>query len=271
MKFDMGPPTAAVVAPGECIFGEEWLTAPLLERKSIAHDTRILSFGLPDEQKPLGLSTCACILARGGKDEEGNPVVRPYTPISTNAMIGKMDLMVKVYPKGKMSQHMDTMKIGETLEFKHIKFNVKLQYPFKKAHIGMLVGGTGITPMIQALHAVLGTSTDTTKVSILYGSRTTNDILAREVLDEWVAMFPDRLTVTHVLSEEPKDSQWDGARGFINADLIKQHFAAPADDGLVLVCGPPPMYKALCGARDEKELTGVLADVGYKAENVFKF
>ena len=37
----------------------------------------------------LGLSTCACVLARGGADEKGDWVIRPYTPVSTNAMMGK--------------------------------------------------------------------------------------------------------------------------------------------------------------------------------------
>ena len=113
-KFDVGPPRAATVPPGECAFGEEWLTAPLLDRASINHDTRVLTFGLPDGAKPLGLSTCACLLARGSKDAEGNKVVRPYTPISTNVVKGKMNLMVKVYPTGIMSKHMDEMKVQST-------------------------------------------------------------------------------------------------------------------------------------------------------------
>lgn len=31
------------------------------------------------------------------------------------------------------------------------------------------------------------------------------------------------------------------------------------------------MYKALCGPREDEELTGVLADMGYKKEQVYKF
>merc|ERR1712007_223444 len=107
-----------------------------------------------------GLSTCACILMKGQegpKDDQGNWVVRPYTPVSTNAKLGQVDLMVKVYPEGKVSQHLDKLEIGQCVEFKHIPVNVKIQYPSFKPAIGMLVGGTGITPMIQALHMILGT------------------------------------------------------------------------------------------------------------------
>lgn len=154
----------------------------------------LLRFGLPDKATSLGLSTCACVLARAalpeaapkdgeeidggeaGKDTEA--VIRPYTPVSTNAEIGCFDLLVKHYPNGRMSKHLSTLPLGSTLEFRHIDFNVKLQAPFKQKHIGMLVGGTGITPMIQALHAILGDKESTQKkVSMLYGSKLESDVL----------------------------------------------------------------------------------------------
>ena len=62
----------------------------------ISKDTIVVTFGLADASKPLGLSTCACVLARGGADAAGEPFVRPYTPVSTNALAGKFQLMMKV-------------------------------------------------------------------------------------------------------------------------------------------------------------------------------
>ena len=32
--FDPGPPTASLAPPGECVFGEEWAPAPLLQREA---------------------------------------------------------------------------------------------------------------------------------------------------------------------------------------------------------------------------------------------
>lgn len=211
------------------------------------------------------------MLAQGGADADGNPFIRPYTPVSTNAMVGEFELMVKIYPEGNLSQHMDKMKVGDEMEFKHIKFNVKKQYPFGVDKVDMLVGGTGVTPMVQALHAVLGNEDDTTKVSMLYGSQRSDQILCEEILAEWQKEYPDRLEVTHVMSNEPESSDWKGERGFITADLIRKHFGAPGSNVNIFVCGPPPMYNALCGPREEAELTGVLADLGYKAEEVTKF
>ena len=101
--------------------------------------------------EPLNLSTCACILA-GHKDD-----VRPYTPISTNAMIGSLNYWSERIRNGALSQRLATMEVDEAMAFKHIKFNVKTQYPFSAKKVGMLAGGTGITPMLRAsLHAMLG-------------------------------------------------------------------------------------------------------------------
>jgi cytochrome-b5 reductase len=278
--WNPGNPTAAYVAPSQCVFGPDWTAAPLVSKESISHDTRIFTFGV-QEDKALGLSTCACLLMKGvdgPKDLEGNPVIRPYTPVSTNAMVGKFELMVKVYPDGKMSQFLDSLDVGQPMHFKHVGGNVKIQYPFNdKKAIGMIVGGTGITPMIQALHCVLGTKDDTSKVAMLYGSKTSNDVLAKETLDAWTASYGDRFNVTHVLSEEPAEgSSWTGARGFITREMIEQNFPKPDSDCLIFVCGPPALYNVFSGPRDApgqppSELAGILKEMGYRTEQVIKF
>jgi len=270
----IGPPIAAVCPPGQCVFrAEEWTPAKLLERTQETHDTFLLTFGLQDATKPLGLSTCACILCMITEEGADAPIIRPYTPVSTNAMLGKFQLVIKVYPEGKMTQHMVKMAIGDDLNFKHIDKNVKVQYPFGKKHITMLCGGTAISPMIQALHAILGTKNDETQVVMLFGNKTEKDCLCKELLDDWESNFPDRLKVVHVLSDAKDNPEWTGEKGFITKELIAKYCVPPSNaDSLIMVCGPPPMYDALCGPRDKPdELSGALSDMGYTAEQVFKF
>jgi len=100
---------------------------------------------------------------------------------------------------------------------------------------------------------------------MLYGSQKSTNILATEVLDEWSSAFPGRLDVTHVLSAEPEGSSWTGPKGFITPELIAEKLPGPSEDCLIFVCGPPPMYDALCGPRGEAELSGALKDMGYAA------
>jgi cytochrome-b5 reductase len=124
---------------------------------------------------------------------------------------------------------------------------------------------------MQALHALLGTPSDTTLTRVLYANRSSNDILCKEMLGSWAREYASKLELTHVLSDEPADSGWTGPRGFISRELIEKHLPGPTDDCVIFVCGPPPMYNALCGPRAEKEIKGLLAELGYSAEQVYKF
>jgi len=270
-----GNPHKSLVPPGKCQFTEEWKSVPLLERIMVSKTSSVLRFGLPDRSLPMNLSTCACILAKTSIDDED--VVRPYTPISTNNLVGSFDLLIKDYGGNGLSNHMcKTMAVGDHMDFKHIEFNVKLQAPFSQKKIIMMVGGTGITPMIQALHAILGGEDDDNEVVLFYGSRAEDDILGRDLIDSWAKTYPKNLKVVHVLSHEPTDSSWKGRTGFINRQVVEEE-AGPSfgpecgDDVIVFVCGPPPMYNAFCGPRGEDEVKGLLADMGYSKEQVYKF
>lgn len=271
-----GPPVSALVPPGMCQFNDNFQAVPLLEKFPVSETSSVLRFGLPNSDKPLNLSTCACILAKADlPDREGNEeaVIRPYTPISTNADVGYFDLLIKDYKEnGRMSTYLtEDLKVGEKVDFKHIDFNVKIQAPFSQKKVGMLVGGTGITPMIQALHAILGDKDNDTKVTMLYGSRVASDILGDELLTKWSA-DNGRLTVVDVLSHEPEESDWSGERGYITKELVEKYMPSPDDkDGIIFVCGPPGLYDAFCGPRDKKEVTGLLGEMGYSSEQVFKF
>ena len=47
-----------------------------------------------------------------------------------------------------MSNYLYSLNTGDEVKFKHIKFNVKIQYPFTQYKtISMISGGTGIAPM----------------------------------------------------------------------------------------------------------------------------
>lgn len=271
------PPVKSVVPPGQCQFGDEFVSVPLLAKFTVSPTSYVLRFGLPDQDKALGLSTCACILA-GVKDGE-EMVVRPYTPISTNAMIGSFDLLVKAYDGGKMSSKITALTPSPeetSVSFKHISFNVKIQHPYDNpSFIGMIAGGTGITPMIQALHSILDDEENTSTVaSCLYGSRTSDDILGREMLDTWAESHKEKLSVTYVLSDEPEESETfkDGMeRGFITKEMIEKSFPSPTSDIKIFVCGPPVMYDIFCGPRNVKEVTGILGEMGYNESQVVKF
>ena len=100
---------------------------PILQSK-YSHNATLLTFETP-RKTALSLPVCSCILLKA--DSEGEAAIRPYTPVSQETD-GEFDLLVKEYPDGVASQFLAKLKVGETAEFKHIIFNVKIPYPFKK-------------------------------------------------------------------------------------------------------------------------------------------
>ena len=135
--------------------------------------------------------------------------------------------------------------------------------------------------MIQALHAILGsvaeakengTKEPNIKVTMLYGSRTSEDILGKEIMDSWTKKYPNHFECIHVLSCEPEDSSCSGHRGHISKELIEKYFPKPNEDDIQLfICGPPPMYDFFSGPRTDKEVKGLFGELGYGTDQVYKF
>jgi cytochrome-b5 reductase len=186
---------------------------------------------------------------------------------------GKLELLVKVYPNGPMSEHIFALKEGDSLSFK----GPIPKYPWtpnKHSHITLIAGGTGITPMYQLCRAIFKNPTDNTKVSLIFGNIKEEDILLKTELAQMEKDFPQRFRAFYTLDTPPE--KWAHGKGFINKELLQEVIPDPKSENIkVFVCGPPGLYKALSGPKaspqDQGELTGILKELGYTKEQVFKF
>lgn len=146
-------------------------------------------------------------------------------------------------------------------------------------HIGFAAGGTGIAPALQVMHAAL-TASPRTKLTILYGSVSPDDVICKPELDALAARHPGRVKIVYTVDAAPPRSGWAGRVGYIDAALLKAELPPPGAPGnnIVCVCGPPPMMKSLSGETakvDGKKvqgpLSGALKELGYAEKDVFKF
>ena len=107
--------------------------------------------------------------------------------------------------------------------------------------VGMIAGGSGITPMYQLIHEILSNPRDKTEVRLVYASRTPGDIILKTELDA--------LTVTHpnfkvLYTVDKPEAGWAGATGYVTKDMVASFLPPPqveAGKHQILVCGPPPM------------------------------
>lgn len=65
------------------------------------------------------------------KDDSGKDFFRPYTPTTDDDTPGHVDFVIKVYPGGKMSQHLEHLKIGHSMLFK----GPKGRYTYEKGSL----------------------------------------------------------------------------------------------------------------------------------------
>jgi cytochrome-b5 reductase len=101
--------------------------------------------------------------------------------------------------------------------------------------IGMIAGGTGITPMLQIIRAALKNPLDVTQMSLIYANVNESDILLRKELDELAAAHPIRFKVYYVLNNAPEG--WNGGVGFVTAEQIKERLPGPDPTMKMLLCG----------------------------------
>lgn len=172
-----------------------------------------------------------------------------------------------------MSTHMHNLVPGQRLDFK----GPLPKYAWsenKHDHIALIAGGTGITPMYQLCRAIFNNPNDKTKVTLVFGNVSEQDILLRRELADLENTYPQRFRAFYVLDKAPKG--WGGASGFINKDLLKTVLPEPKNENIkIFVCGPPGLMKAISGPKvspkDQGELSGSLKDLGYTKEQVYKF
>ncbi|KAH6650057.1 hypothetical protein F5144DRAFT_588635 [Chaetomium tenue] len=254
--------------------GEQgWVSLKLEEVEVVNHNSKRLRFCLPEDDMVSGVHVTSAILTKFKPVDAEKPVIRPYTPTNDEDARGYLDLLVKKYPNGPMSTHLHDLVPGQRLDVK----GPLPKYPWtanKHGHIALVAGGTGITPMFQLCRAIFNNPDDQTKVTLVFGNVREDDILLKKELAALENSNPRRFRAFYVLDEPPK--HWTGGKGFITKDLLKTVLPEPKDENIkVFVCGPPGMMDAISGnkksPKDQGELKGILKELGYSPEQVYKF
>lgn len=265
----------------------------LKEKIQLSHDTFIFRLALPLPGMRLGLPIGKHIKFwcpnpkgkvlgewNGKPDGEANSaeIERKYTPCMLDSeSTGHVDVAIKVYRPnerfcdgGKMSQFFGDLRIGDKVDIAgpfgliEYKGNGKFMMSKKEVQasmIGMMAGGTGITPMVQLLKAILFNPNDKTRLSLIFANQSEEDILLRDMLEELAKEHPDRFKLHYTLDRPP--SNWKYSTGFITEEMIKNNMPPPGPETYILACGPPPMIKFAVKANLEK--------IGYEMSRFAEF
>ena len=200
-------------------------------------DTKTFCFALPDNAT-LDMLLGDHLYVHATLDEKA--VKRPYTPSSMPGITGYFDLTVKRYERGTISKYLHDRQIGDS---------VMMSGPNPGGHwvngmakkVGLVAGGTGITPMISIIRWILGQGLDV-ELYLIFSNKSETDIIFRE---EWDGNVREHASFHcyHVLEQTPPG--WSQGRGRITEDILRRHLPPPAPETVIFLCGPPPMVNSL--------------------------
>jgi ring-1,2-phenylacetyl-CoA epoxidase subunit PaaE len=138
---------------------------------------------------------------------DGQDLRRTYSVCSSVAG-GPLRVAVKRLEGGAFSGWvLDALRPGEELEVLPPagSFGPRLD-PARARRYGLVAAGSGITPLLSIASSALDVEPAST-VTLLYGNRTSSDVMFLDELSDLKDRFPDRLQVLHVLSREEQESE----------------------------------------------------------------
>ena len=196
---------------------------PFLEYKAGQYITVILDINGKEERRSYSLCT--------------SPYVDAYPGITVKRVKG-----------GLVSNYLnDNMRPGKTIDIMKPMGNFTTTYHSKnQRHFVMVAGGSGITPIMGITKSVL-VNEPQTKVTLLYCSRSEQDIIFKNQLESLVSKYEGRLTVIHNLSQPGAD--WKGLKGRLDASkvegLLKGQIGEIAE---CYLCGPEGLMDSASSA-----------------------
>lgn len=263
----------------------------LIDKITVNHNSYIFRFALDTPKQKLGLPIGKHVHIRAAvTDGAGKTAVvqHAYTPISSDEDLGHVDFLIKVYRRnvhpefpdgGRLTQHLDGLPLGSAVEmrgpagrFEYIGrglCTIGGGGAARRMDVGafaMVAGGSGITPMLQLIRAILRDPHDRTGVSLVYANQTEADILLRGELDECAR--DGRVRVWHVLSRE-RPAGWAYSTGHVDEEILRAQLPSPQGSCVgggrvvALMCGPQLMIQSAVKPCLEK--------IGFKAEDMFVF
>jgi NAD(P)H-flavin reductase len=239
---------------------------PVIEKRIVSDNPErpvmFITFGVSTATLPTGQHVKVRMTI------DGEVVERPYTPARFEPP--ECELLLRVYPHGKMSRYLYGLQVGDTVEMKgpvgHLRYGDDGPGSFMRGqrrkfegvtHIAMIAGGTGITPMLQLVNHCLQDEHDATALRLVEANSCVDDIMMHDELRALATGSAGQLELLFTVSKLTAKER----RAARNAHLVEQSLRNVAeyakilraafadcplgdDKTMICLCGPPGFVKA---------------------------
>jgi ferredoxin-NADP reductase len=172
--------------------------------------------------------------------EDGYQAQRSYS-IASAPEDELFSLTVERVDEGEVSQYLTgELRVGDQFELRgpiggHFVWTVATPGP-----LSLIAGGSGIVPLMAMLRHRARRSTHT-PASLLYSSRSLEDVIYRDELDAMARRDPDLRAVNTLTRRQPDG--WMGPRRRIDKALLAEACFPPEDEPNIFVCGSTPFVE----------------------------
>ncbi len=157
---------------------------------------------------------------------------------------------------GRATTGINGLNPGDKLSFRGPYGNYFDTAGMKGKNLVFVGGGIGMAPVKSILEYCFDERDDYGKITVLYGARTVNDLLYKNVFDDWKKYKNTEVVITVDPGGETPD--WTGKVGFV--PTILEQLPLKGENSIAVVCGPPIMIKFALKSLEEK--------MGFDKENI---
>jgi sulfhydrogenase subunit gamma (sulfur reductase) len=174
--------------------------------------------------------------------------------ISSSPLI-KDYLQFNILKMGRVTSSLHEMQVGDTIGIRGPYGNGFPLEDWKGKNLIFIGGGIGLAPIWSVLHTALGKKEEYGKLSLIYGARTSKDIVFKEELEEL------RKKIEVHLSIDVEEPEWKEFVGFVPINVLDKK--PSPENAISVTCGPPIMIKFVIqnlkalGFKDEQIYTTV--------------
>lgn len=174
--------------------------------------------------------------------------------ISSSPLV-KDYLQFSILKMGRVTSSLHDLQEGDIIGVRGPYGNGFPIEKWKGKNLIFIGGGIGLAPIWSVLHTALGKKEDYGKISLIYGARTSKDIVFKEELEEL------RQKIKVHLSIDVEEPEWKEFVGFVPINVLDKK--PSPENAISVTCGPPIMIKFVIqnlkalGFKDEQIYTTV--------------
>lgn len=171
--------------------------------------------------------------------------------ISSSPLV-KDYLQFSILKMGRVTSALHEMEEGDIIGIRGPYGNGFPIEDWKGKNLIFIGGGIGLAPIWSVLQTTFGQKEEYGDLMLIYGARTSNDLVFKEELQE----IKKKMTVH--LSIDVEEPEWEEFVGFVPQNVTDKK--PSPKNAITVTCGPPIMIKFVIKA---------LKDLGFKNEQIY--